>query len=92
MFIQSTMQTVSILRIIQHRCDPNRNISLCKHSFTKGQYDLLNKNLVFYPIPGHFNKSILKRIQKVSTTFFHNKNEHKQETELVNKNQVLKVK
>ena len=92
MFIQSTMQTVSVSRIIQHRCDPNRNINLCKYSFAKGQYDLLNKNLVFYPTHGHFNRSILKKIQQVSTGFFRNKNEHKQKTELANKEPSIKSK
>ena len=28
-------------------------INLSKHSVTKGQYDLLNKNLNFYHTPGH---------------------------------------
>ena len=52
----------AISRTIQHISDPNGNvIKIYKHSFTKGQCNLLNKNLNFCPIPGHYNKSILKK-------------------------------
>ena len=89
----------AISRTIQHRSDPNGNIiNLSKHSFTKGQYDLLNKNLNFYPIPGHYNKSILKKDLKSFNrkiklkAFFCNKNVQKQETELANKEPIIKSK
>ena len=50
--------TRSILRIN----DPNGYvINSSKYSFTKGQYNLLNKNLNFCPTPGYYNNEELKR-------------------------------
>ena len=66
--------------------------------FTKGQYNLLNKNLNFYVTPGHYNKSILKKDlesfnRKIDLkALFHNKIEQKQETELANKEPSIKSK
>ena len=78
---------------------PNGNmINLSKHSLTKGQYDLLNKNLNFCSIPGHCNKCILKKDlesmnRKIKLKgFFRNKNKQKQETELANKEPSIKSK
>ena len=97
MFTQSTIQTASISRSIQHKSDPSRNIiNLSKHSFTKGQYDLLDKNLNFCPTPGRYNKAILKKDlesfnRKIKLkAFFHNKSKHKQETELADKEPSIK--
>ena len=65
---------------------------------TKGQFDLLNKNLNFCPAPGHYNKSILKKDlesfnRKIKLkAFFCNKNIQKQETELANKEPNIKCK
>ena len=50
------------MRSILLRNDPNGNlINLYKYSFTKGQYNLLNKNLNFCPTPGYYNNEELKR-------------------------------
>ena len=59
---------------------------------------MLKKNLNFCPTPGHYNKSILKKDlesfnRKIKLkTFFYNKNVQKQETELANKEPVIKSK
>ena len=89
----------AISRTIQHRSDPNRNIiNLSKHLFTKGQYDLLNKNLNFCPTPGHYNKRILKKglesfNRKIKLkSFFCSRNGQKQETKLANKEPIIKSK
>ena len=43
-----TLTRKAISETIQQRSGPNGNIiNLCKHSFTKEQYNLLNKNLKF---------------------------------------------
>ena len=83
----------------QQRFDPKRNIiNFSKHSFTNGQYDLLNKNLNFCPTTGHYNKGILKKDlesfnRKIKLkAFFCNKNVQKQETELANKEPIIKSK
>ena len=61
-------------------------------------YDLLNKNLNFCPIAGHYNKSISKTCSESFNreiefkAFFHNKNAQKQETELANKEPNIKSK
>ena len=45
---------------IRHQSDPNGNIiNLTKHSFTKAEYKLLNKNLNFIPTPKVYNKNEL---------------------------------
>ena len=59
------MQTLirkAISKTIQQRSGPNGNIiNLSKHSFTKEQYNLLNKNLKIYFI--HLD-TIIKHIKK----------------------------
>ena len=89
----------AISRTIQHRSDPNGNIiNLSKHSFTKGQYDLLNKNLNFCPTPEYYKKNILKKDLESFNgkiklkVFFRNKNVQKQQTELANKEPNIKSK
>ena len=89
----------AISKTIQHRSNPNGNINnLSKHSFTKGQHDPLNKNLSFCSTPGHYNKSILKRIQKVSTGRLSQKHSSaikkykKKKPNQQTKKQILKVK
>ena len=73
-------------------------ISLSKHSFTKRQYDLLNKNLNFCLTPGHYNKSILKKDLesfngKVTLKAnFHNKIVKKRDKKLANKEPNVKSK
>ena len=78
---------------------PNGNIiNLSKHSFTKEQYDLLNKYLNFCHLPGDYKKSTLKKDlesfnRKIKLeAFLHNKNVQKQETELANKEPNIKSK
>ena len=98
------MQTLSeirkgISRTIQHRSDPNRNIiNLSKHSFTKGQCDLLNKKLNFCPTPEHYNKSLLRKDFEIfnkkikSKAFFSHKTYKNKKPNQQTKNQTLKVK
>ena len=50
----------TIEKSIRHQSDPNGNIiNLTKHSFTKAEYKLLNKNLNFIPTPKVYNKNEL---------------------------------
>ena len=59
---------------------------------------MFNKNLNFCPTPGHYNKNILKKDlesfnRKIKLkAFFCNKNVQKQETELANKELIIKSK
>ena len=59
---------------------------------------MLNKNLNFCPTSGHYNKSILKKHLESFNgkiklkAFFCNKNLQKQETELANKEPIIKSK
>ena len=51
----------TISRAARYRDDPDGNvINLSKHSFTKKQFKLLNKNLNFCPMPGYYNKKEIK--------------------------------
>ena len=55
-------------RSIPLRNDSNGNvINLSKYSFTKRQYNLLNKNLNFCQTPGYYKKEELKRNIKAFT-------------------------
>ena len=88
-----------ISRSIQHRSEPNGNIiNLSKHLFTKGQYDLLENDLTFFPTPGHYNRSILKMdlesfVRKIKLkAFFQNKKHQLHETDLSNKEPNIKSK
>ena len=73
-------------------------INLSKHSFTKRQYDLVNKNLNSCPRPGQYNTIILKKDlesfnRKIkSKAFLCKKNAQKQNTELANKEPNIKSK
>ena len=50
----------TIEKSIKYQSDPNGNIiNLTKHSFTKTEYKLLNKNLNFIPTPKAHNKNEL---------------------------------
>ena len=89
----------AISRAIQHRSDPNVNmINLSKHSFTKRQYDLVNKNLNFCPRPGQYNTIILKKDlesfnRKIKLkAFLCKENAQKQNAELANKEPNIKSK
>ena len=47
----------AISRAAWYRDEPDGNvINLSKHSFTKKQFKVLNKNLNFCPTPGYYNK------------------------------------
>ena len=60
-FIKETMKTLATFeKLIRHQSDPDGNIiNLTKHSFTKAEYKLLNKNLNFIPNPKVYNKNEL---------------------------------
>ena len=66
--------------------------------FTKGQYDLINKNLNFCSTPAHYNESILKNNlecfnKKIKLkAFFHEKSEQIQEAEATSKESIIKSK
>ena len=72
---------------MQHDNEPSGNvINLSKHSFTKTQYDLLNKNLNFCPTPGYYNKKCLKKDvenfnRKIKLKAFFQNTKEKNETE-----------
>ena len=47
----------TISRASRYRDDPDGNVmNLSKHSFTKKQFKVLSKNLIFCPTPGYYNK------------------------------------
>ena len=64
-FMEETLKTLvtygkKIEKSVRHQSDPNGNITnLTKHSFTKAEYKLLNKNLNFIPTPKVYNKNEL---------------------------------
>ena len=67
-----------------YRDDPDRNvINFSKHSFTKKQFKVLNKNQNFCPAPAYYNKKEIKAdIKKFERkiklkTFFELKNPNK---------------
>ena len=54
------IQRKALEKSLRHQSDSNGNIiNLTKHSFTKTEYKLLNKNLNFIPSPKVFNKNKL---------------------------------
>ena len=52
------IQRKALEKSLRHQSDSNGNIiNLTKHSFTKTEYKLLNKNLNFIPTPKVYNKN-----------------------------------